>query len=579
MNGEPGLDGGCVELDVEHGVRNDKEKGAGVARGQKDGEEEQCAARWHDFCERHARSAAAIFAKQYLAFVASQSVDSRSSGSGCGSIEDSAQESRFSLFFAESFRRHFSSELERATAVQASNPNVAKRLGDRFADDKDFNNDNNDDDENGDDSLPYAAVHSETVPFPQSFSEEQALGLPGTGHVGVKLRAPKSHSSDDIRGGNRSGQTDAFARVRKRFSLRRLGRNVRGLFRRDSAQSASGMGLGWSRQLQRLSLVWRGGEGGGPGAGGCSDGQGEVGVRREGALRFAVAAEEGQLRWERCRLCLRLSSTLPAHYLLEIFSPPKMTKPRASVTCTSIVEARTTTPLEMPDRENTFVIKTELQEEYLFETIDGLQLRSWLVDISDCMQGRSEGEGAEFPSMPFVEGIVQRSSSSPSGSAHGESLLPPPPSDPNHPVPLSAFPWFHGPLSRPRAAQLVLAGGPDAHGSFLVRQSETRHGEYVLTFNCLAKAKHLRVAVGADGRCRVQHLWFGSALDMLQHFSHFPIPLESGPSPVSLTAFVPRMSRHVRESGEGGIEGPALTDSPPFPDAFLSTDTNSLLKN
>uniref|UniRef100_A0A8D0AF38 SH2B adaptor protein 1 n=1 Tax=Sander lucioperca TaxID=283035 RepID=A0A8D0AF38_SANLU len=296
-------------------------------------------------------------------------------------------------------------------------------------------------------------------------------------------------------------------------------------------------------------------------------------------------------RWHKCRLVLkerdREGSERGEEYYLEFFIPPKSSKPRLTVPCCSIVDVRSTTALEVPDKENTFLLQLEGGAQYVIETRDAVQMRAWLSDIRNgiCLSEQEDAEGVCMGPLDIsgTPEIVDRLSQVCYGGIGGSSPLMdplPPELPPRAPLdepdsrilcgggaslgtpfaetpdatgsflfsevtteavehPLSECQWFHGTLSRLKAAQLVLAGGPASHGVFLVRQSETRRGEYVLTFNFQGKAKHLRLSLNEDGQCRVQHLWFQSIFDMLEHFRVHPIPLESGgASDVTLISFV-----------------------------------------
>ncbi|XP_053182134.1 SH2B adapter protein 3 [Scomber japonicus] len=276
------------------------------------------------------------------------------------------------------------------------------------------------------------------------------------------------------------------------------------------------------------------------------------GCCKEGQLRYLLVDDtisDSQPRWQRCRLLVRRIRDAQGgggggrgggeRYQLELYDPPKASSPKLTTHCSDIQEVRRCTRLEMPDNLNTFVLKVN-RGSLIFETDNDQQVSSWTTELKECISNRSGSVDLEpLPSPADSSVPTNHRGSSESGSHIPLTFAPPEQVVQKTDHFLFSYPWFHGPISRVKAAYLVQSSGPEGHGVFLVRQSETRRGDYVLTFNYQGKAKHLRLSLTEWGQCRVQHLRFPSVMDMLSHFRLFPIPLECGAAgAVTLSSFV-----------------------------------------
>ncbi|XP_061865671.1 SH2B adapter protein 3 isoform X2 [Colius striatus] len=472
---------------------------------------------WHEFCELHAISTAKELARHYLRFATEHP------------HHDPLAAENFSVRFTDLFQQHFCHEVKEGFAT--SQPRVLPAGPAR-----DYRDTHR---RHADASPGTAADKAEAEP---GEGPEQPSRTPEASPLGLR----KSWSSEELTGP-----------ARRPFSLSQLRRSWRSLFRRRSSDALPGDGDGDAVEaaalrpgLAKRVLPW-----------GLSREQPPE-VLKEGLLKYGLLDESSLdcgTRWHRCRLVLRrVGMPEGKECVLELFDPPKGSRPKLQAACAAIQEVRSCTRLEMPDNLHTFVLKPP--------SPSAMSPRSPTPPTSCSRRGTSSSSAPGWPrsASACAGGLTQGTPSSRRADTPTPQPPAPPPAltpsamgahpcalagvtlgGPEEPVGLkmeqflSSCPWFHGPISRVKAAQLVQLGGLEGHGVFLVRQSETRRGEYVLTFNFQGRAKHLRLALTERGQCRVQHLRFSSILEMLHHFHRYPIPLECG------TACDVRLSSYV----------------------------------
>ncbi|NXI71987.1 SH2B3 protein, partial [Anseranas semipalmata] len=453
---------------------------------------------WHEFCELHAISTAKELARHYLRFATEHP------------HHDLLAAENFSVHFTDLFQQYFCNEVKEGFAMSQLRILPAGPARDYRETQR----------RHTDASLGTVAAKAEAE---LAARPEQPGRAPEAAPTGLR----KSWSSEELAGP-----------ARRPFSLSQLRRSWRSLFRRRSSDALPAEAEGEAAEaalkpgLSKRILPW-----------GLSREQPPE-VRKEGLLKYGLLDEtslDSGTRWQRCRLVLRRAGTPDGEeYVLELFDPPKGSKPKLHTACSAVQEVRRCTRLEMPDNLHTFVLKVTNATDVLFEAGDEQQLNSWTAEIRECAHRGSDTGDPELLAGRHPDPAATSPTTSTDSLSQG--AMPGGPAEAAGPKTeqfLSSCPWFHGPISRMKAAQLVQLGGLEGHGVFLVRQSETRRGEYVLTFNFQGRAKHLRLSLTERGQCRVQHLRFSSIVEMLHHFHRYPIPLECGATcDVRLSSYV-----------------------------------------
>ncbi|XP_067395638.1 SH2B adapter protein 3 isoform X2 [Emydura macquarii macquarii] len=388
---------------------------------------------WHEFCELHAITTAKELARKYLLFAAENP------------HHDLLAAENFSVQFTDLFQQYFCNEVKEGFAMNPCRALPVSRVRDYRETSRRC----------GDASSGTVAAKAELTARP-----DQADRASDTNPRGL----PKSWSSEEL-----MGAASPLA-ARRHFSLTQLRRSWHKFFRRRSSEAMPGEGEALEPALKpglaKKILPWT-----------LSRDQAPE-VCKEGLLKYSMVDEatlDSGTRWQRCRLVLRKTGTSDSEeYVLELFDPPKGSRPKLLTTCSAVQEIRRCTRLEMPDNLNTFVLKVNNCTDIIFEATDEQQLSSWTAEIKACVTHGSEGTDVELlsgqhsdtvgsPATSSTDSLPQAPAALPDGAGAVPRAAPALPLHRGHAAPLPALPHPAGVRHGLRRQALQLRGG---HPSF-----------------------------------------------------------------------------------------------------------------
>ncbi|XP_051893976.1 SHC-transforming protein 2 [Pristis pectinata] len=173
-------------------------------------------------------------------------------------------------------------------------------------------------------------------------------------------------------------------------------------------------------------------------------------------------------------------------------------------------------------------------EEHMYVNTQSLDAGQWLNGTSGDMTDSPEKD--VFDMRPFEDALKLHDANSCRGGGQGTGCLWPNPglARDTEEEQLKRESWYHGKISRKVAEALLVQDG-----DFLVRNSLTNPGQYVLTGMHNGQAKHL-LLVDPEGVVRTKDLLFESINHLINYHLESEVPIVAAESEVCLKQVIKR---------------------------------------